>query len=146
MLSGGAMGLDSYSCGEPFPPSPDDGQPVALDRHAGCGKLPRMTSENRLRFEIADIAAVVIECAACESSVSVSMTTINLTLNPPQVPARCPRCSAAWESERRGELSPEAQFLANLALYAQRVADGQRKPTVRIRLDLRAPQPFHELS
>ena len=97
-----------------------------------------MTSEHRLRFEIADIAAVVIECAACASSVSVPTTTLNPTLGLPRVPASCPRCGAVWESETRGERSPEAQFLADLALYAQRTADTRRDPAVRIRLDLRA--------
>ena len=103
-----------------------------------------MTSENRLRFEIADIAAVVIECAKCASSVSVPMTAINPTLGLPKVPATCPRCGVVWESETRGERSPEAQFLADLALYAQRTADAHRDPAVRIRLDLRASP--HDLS
>ena len=100
-----------------------------------------MTINQRLRFELTDLAGLAIEREARESSVEVPFAAINpadRTIGLTRIPAECPRCGASWEGVGRG--SPEATFLNDVALFLQQLGDSRRERRVRIRLDLPAPR------
>ena len=119
--------------------APESRFPSRTDRLAPAGYTAPVISKHRLRFDLTNLVAVAVECAACGSSVAIPVAAItppSSTIGAPRVPDACPRCAASWEQER--ERSPEGRFLADLALFLQGLADPNRTPPVNIRLDLAA--------
>jgi hypothetical protein len=99
-----------------------------------------MTSERRVLVGFNDVRAVVLECKACQSRLSLTAATAATTNV-----ATCPSCGHAWLSATRisGSFAaqPSGRFLAIFADLVREVmsVDAATAPGVRVLLEIDEP-------